>query len=214
MNVKSHTLMAAALLTASLLPMPALGADQTSIGKPLSKQAVLSELTTSLDSRKSKAGDRVTARTLNPLKLADGMVIPRGTILFGRVTQAQPKSSGGATLAILFDQVAINGTDPMLVRGVIAAVARAPSLSDGGASNDDLPLGSGGDNKGRIAGMTGTSFGGDSPLLPPIQPGSAIKGVFLSPAAAADGSSVLSAPDKEIKLEKGTRLEIGLIAAQ
>ncbi len=90
----------------------------------------------------------------------------------------------------------------------------APSLSDGGASTDDLPLGSGGDSKGRMASMTGTGFGGDSAQLPPIQPGSAIKGVFLSPVPAADGSSVLRAPDKEIKLEKGTRLEIGLIAAQ
>jgi hypothetical protein len=214
MNIKLRGLMAAALLTAALGPIRALATEQTTVGKPLSKQAVLSELTTNVDSKKSKVGDRVTAKTLNPLKLDDGRLLPRGTVLFGKVTQAQPKSRGGATLAILFDQVSLTGTDPMLVRGVIAAVAPAPSLSDGGASNDALPLGSGGDPKGRMASMAGTNFGGDPSALPPIQPGSGIKGVFLSPAAAADGSSVLSAPDKEIKLDKGTRLEIGLIAGQ
>ena len=213
MNTSSRALLAAALLTAAVGPIQAFAIDQPVAGKPLSRQAVLSALTTNVDSKKSKAGDRVTAKTLNPLKLSDGTLLPKGTVLFGKVTQAQPKSAGGATLAILFDQVAMTGTDPMLVRGVIAAVAPAPSMSDGGGSNDDLPLGSGGDNKGRMASMMGTKFGGDSAQLPPIQPGSGIKGVFLSPAPAADGSSVLRAPDKEIKLEKGTRLEIGLIAA-
>jgi hypothetical protein len=213
MNIKSQTLLAVALAGVAFVPARALRAEQ-SIGKPLSKQAVLSELMTNVDSKKSKAGDRVTAKTMNPLKLNDGTLLPKGTILLGKVTEAQPKSSGSATLAILFDQVALIGTDPMLVRGVIAAVAPAPSLSDGGASNDALPLGSGGDSKGRLASMAGTNFGGDSAQLPPIQPGSGIKGVFLSPAAAADGSSVLRATDKEIKLEKGTRLEIGLISAQ
>jgi hypothetical protein len=213
MNLKSQTLLAVALAGAALVPPSALRAEHRS-REPLSKQAVLSELMTNVDSKRSKVGDRVTAKTMNPLKLNDGTPLPKGTVLFGKVTQVQPKSSGGATLAILFDQVALAGTDPMLVRGVIAAVAPPPSLSDGGASNDALPLGSGGDNKGRLASMVGTSFGGDSAQLPPIQPGSGIKGVFLSPAAAADGSSVLKSTDKEIKLEKGTRLEIGLIAAQ
>jgi hypothetical protein len=213
MSIKSQALLAVALAGAAFVPARALRAEQ-SIGKPLSKQAVLSELMTNVDSKKSKAGDRVTAKTMNPLKLNDGTLLPKGTVLLGRVTQAQPKSGGGATLAILFDQVEMRGADPMLIRGVIAAVAPAPSLADGGASTDDLPLGSGGDSKGRIASMTGTGFGGDSAPLPPIQAGSSIKGVFLSPVPATDGSSVLRAIDKEIKLEKGTRLEIGLIAAQ
>jgi hypothetical protein len=213
MNIKSQTLLAVALAGVAFIPARALQAEQSTIGKPLAKQAVLSELMTSVDSKKSKAGDRITAKTMNPLKLNDGTVLPKGTVLLGKVMQAQSKSSGGATLAILFDQVEMKGTDPMVVRGVIAAVAPAPNLADGGASTNDLPLGSGGDNKGAMASLTGTGFSGDSAPLPPIQAGSSIKGIFLSPAPAADGSSVLMATGKEIKLEKGTRLEIGLIAA-
>ncbi len=66
------------MVTAALGPSQALAAEQTIVGKPLSKQAVLSELTTNVDSKKSKAGDKVTAKTLNPLKLNDGTRAPQG----------------------------------------------------------------------------------------------------------------------------------------
>ena len=215
MNRRTKTLLAAATFTlASIGSLYGVGTQQASLGKPLSKQAVLSELTTKLDSKKSEPGEAVSARTLNPLKLDDGTVFPRGTVLLGKVTQAQAKSNGGATLAIVFDKVERKGADPMPVHGLIVAVAAGPNLSDGGASTNDLPLGSGGDSKGQIAAITGTSIGNSDYLLPPIQMGSSIKGIFLKPTPAADGSSVLTASDKEIKLEKGTRLEIGLIAAR
>jgi hypothetical protein len=214
MSMKSRTLLTAALAAVALGSVQALQAEQANIGKPLSKQAVLSVLTCKLDTKKSKAGDPVTAKTLNPLKLNDGTVLPRGTILTGKVTQVQAKSSGSAALAIVFDQLeTTKGAVPMPVHGLLAAVAPAPSLSDAGGSTSDLPLGSGGDSKGQIAALTGTGFGGPDAPLPPIQPGCSIKGVVLSNIPAADGSSVLQSTDKDFRLENGTRLEIGLVAA-
>src|SRR5271170_120411 len=213
MNIKSQTLLAVVLGAAAFVPARALRA-QASIGKPLSKQAVLSVLTCKLDTKKSKAGDPVTAKTLNPLKLNDGTVLPRGTILTGKVTQVQAKSSGSATLAIIFNELeTTKGATPMPVHGLLAAVAPAPSLSDAGGSTNDLPIGSGGDSKGQLAALTGTPIGGPDAPLPPIQPGCSIKGVVLSNMPAADGSSVLQSTDKDFKLENGTRLEIGLAAA-
>jgi hypothetical protein len=215
MNRKSLTFFAiAAISIPALIPAHALHPDQSAIGRPLSRQAVLSVLTSKLDTKKSKVGDPVTARTLNPLKLNDGTILPRGTILTGKVTQVQSKSSGNAILAILLDRMQPKGTDPFDVHGFIAAVAPAPSLSDAGGSTKDLPLGSGGDPGGRIAAMTGTSIQDSNQLLPPIAAGSAIKGVILIPTPAADGSTVLQSTEKDIKLENGTRLEIGLAAAQ
>ncbi len=64
-----------------------------------------------------------------------------------------------------------------------------------------------------MAALTGTGFGGPDAPLPPIRPGSSIKGVVLSNIPAADGSSILQSSDKDIKLENGTRLEIGFAAA-
>ena len=215
MNMKSKSLLAVALATGVFHPICSLQAEQTTIGQPLSKQAVLSVLTCKLDTRKSKAGDPVTARTLNPLKLNDGTVLPRGTILTGKVTQVQPKSSGSATLAIIFDQLeTTKGAAPMAVHGLLVAVAPAPALSDAGGSTSDLPLGSGGDSKGAIASLTGTSISDETHSLPPIAAGSGFKGVALSPIPAADGSTVLQSMERDIRLDNGTRLEIGLTAAK
>jgi len=208
MHRKSSIFLPAALIASMLLP----GAlAQT--GQPLAKEAVLSALTSKVDTKKSKVGDTVTAKTLNPLQLTDGTTLPPGTKLVGKVTQVQPKSSGTATVAIVFTEVDKKGAAPMPVRGVLAAVAPEPSMADSGGSTNDLPMGSGG-NKAQTAAMTGTGINAGSGILPSIQPGSSVKGVTLSPTPAADGSSVLQSTDKDFKLDSGTRLEVGLTAAQ
>jgi hypothetical protein len=212
MNTKSLILLTAAALTAATFgSAPALQAQQA--GQPLAKQAVLSALTSKLDTKKSKVGDPVSAKTLVPLTLNDSSVLPAGTKLVGKVTQVQSKSSGTATLAIVFDQVEKKGAAPMPVHGLIAAIAPEPSLSESGGSTNDLPMGSGG-NKGQTAGLTGTGINGNTAAPAQIQPGSSIKGVTLSPSPSPDGSSVLQSTEKDFKLDNGTRLEIGLTAAQ
>jgi len=207
MRTSSRILFTAAALTASAVGIiPTLHA-QAGTGQPLAKDAVLSSLTTKLDTRKTKVGDPVAAKTLNPLTLNDGSVLPSGSKITGKVTQVQPKSSGSATLAITFDQLEKKGAAPMPVHGVVAAIAPLPDSGGGGPAGGDLPLkGTAAQN----AAQSGLSQGpaGNGPET--IPPGSSIKGVVLSNVAAADGSSVLQSSDKEIKLETGTRLEIGL----
>ena len=186
---------------------------QAAAGQPLAKEAVLSSLTSKLDTKKSKVGDPVTAKTLNPLTLTDGTVLPPGTKITGKVTQVQPKSSGSATLGLVFDQVEKKGSAPTPVHGMLAAISPAPNLSDSGGSTNDLPMGAGG-NKAQTASMTGTGINGNTGPLANIQPGSSIKGVTLNTTPAADGSSVLQSNDKDFKLDNGTRLEIGLDTAK
>jgi hypothetical protein len=182
---------------------------QAGAGQPLAKEAVLSALTGKLDTKKSKVGDPVAAKTLNPLTLTDGTVIPSGSKLTGKVTQVQPKSSGNATLAIEFDQLEKKGAAPIPVHGLIAGIAPLPDLGGGGgAANNDLPMKGTAAQNAAMTGM-GMGPGGGEASIPS---GSSIKGVELSSAPAADGSSVLHSADKDIKLESGTRLEIGLTA--
>jgi hypothetical protein len=208
MNRKSGYFLPAVLIASTLLP-GALG--QT--GQPLAKEAVLCALTSKVDSKKSKVGDTVTAKTLNPLQLTDGTTLPTGTKLVGKVTQVQAKSSGTATVGIVFTEVDKKGGAPMPVHGLLAAVAPEASLSDSGGSTNDLPMGSGG-NKGQAAGVMGTAINGKTAEQPSIQPGSTIKGVVLNTTPSADGSSVLQSTEKDFKLDSGTRLEIGLTAPQ
>jgi len=69
------TLAATVVFAASTFaPLQRLQAQQATAGQPLAKEAVLCSLTTKLDSKKSKVGDPVVAKTLNPLTLNDGTV--------------------------------------------------------------------------------------------------------------------------------------------
>ena len=61
--------------------------------------------------------------------------------------------------------------------------------------------------------MTGTGIGGPCAAAPSVEPGNSINGIMLNPNPAADGSSVLQSTEMDIKLESGTRLEIGLVSA-
>jgi hypothetical protein len=208
MNPKHRIILSAAFFASTLSPYGF--AQGGSVGQPLAKEAVLCALTSKVDSKKSKVGDAVTAKTLNPLQLTDGTTLPSGTKLVGKLTQVQPKSNGAATVAIVFTEVDKKGGAPMPVHGLIAAVAPMPDLASGGAAANDLPVrGTAAQN----AAQTGMAVGGASGAES-IPVGSTIKGVTLDSAPAADGSSVLKSDEKDVKLESGTRLEIGLSAAQ
>jgi hypothetical protein len=205
---------AGALTVASgLSPVSALYAQQTAAGQPLAKDAVLSSLTSKLDTKKSKVGDPVSAKTIIPLTFNDGSVLPAGSKLTGKVTQVQSKSSGIATLGIVFDQLEKKGSAPIPIHGQLIALAAAPNLSDSGAATGDLPMGSGG-NKAQTTALTGSNISGEPGAPPPLAAGSSIKGITLDPSPGKDSSGVLESKDKDFKLDNGTRLEIGLTGAQ
>jgi hypothetical protein len=191
-----------------LCTVPSLVAQEASAGQPLAKEAVLSSLSGKLDTKKAKVNDSVTAKTLMPLHLTDGSTLPAGTKLIGKVTQVQPKSSGTATLAIVFDQMERKGAAPVPVRGVIVAVAPLPDSANGGTAANGLPMRGTAVQNAAMTGASSGPGGGESP----IPPGSSVDGVTLSSTPAADGSSVLQSSGKDIKLDSGTRLEIGLSA--
>ena len=183
---------------------------QASAGQPLAKETVLSSLSGKLDTKKTKVNDIVTAKTLAPLHLSDGSTLPTGTKLIGKATQVQSKSSGTATLAIVFDQMEKKGSAAIPVHGVILGIAPMPDSASGGAAANGLPLRGTASQNAAITGVGTGPGGGDGP----IPAGSSVDGVTLNPTPAADGSSVLQSTGKDIKLESGTRLEIGLTAVQ
>ena len=67
--------------------------------------SILAELSSGLDSKKLKPGDKVTAHTTEALKSTDSRTImPRGTKLEGRVTMAAARSKGD-NLSVLGIQI-------------------------------------------------------------------------------------------------------------
>jgi hypothetical protein len=118
-------------------------------GKSLaSGTKVNATLSHSVDARKNKPADRVTARTTDPTWSNGLVVLPKGTLLVGHVSQAHPRGKGESesALAIVFDKAVLKDGYEVPLDVTIQAIAAPPvtastSLGDeglapsGGAGN-------------------------------------------------------------------------------
>lgn len=114
------------------------------------------ELTKSIDAKKAKPGDEVTARLTQDVKSSGQVVLHKGTKLVGHLTEAQAKTkeNGESKLGIAFDKAVLKGGQEMAFNGVIQAMA-APVQGSLSATTDDTGnLGAG------MGSGSGTSMGG------------------------------------------------------
>lgn len=81
-------------------------------------------ITKTLDSSKLKAGDAVDVETGGSFKLADGMLVPKGSKLVGHVTSAKSRAKGdqNSELTIAFDRLNVASGKQFSVKGVVQAV--------------------------------------------------------------------------------------------
>ena len=157
------------------------------------------ELAKSLDSKKLKPGDEVDAKVAAAIHTADGMTIPRGSKVIGRVTEAKSRSKGDAesALGIVFDRITRPGGEATPIDGVIQAVA--PNLNSGAEP-------SGGVN---YFGLSETT----EKLALPTQPGQSIpilneesRGVLGIKNLQLGSNGVLISSGKEVKLDGGAQI--------
>jgi hypothetical protein len=123
------------------------------------------ELTKSIDAKKAKQGDEVTAKLTQDVKSSGQVVLHKGTKLVGHVTEVQAKSkeSGESRLGIAFDKAVLKGGEEMAFTGVIQALA-PPVQGSLSATTDTAGNMGSGMGSGSGAGMGGgrTSSGGAS----------------------------------------------------
>ena len=126
--------------------------------------AVKAELDKSLDSKKLKVGDSVTARTTESVKEDGKVVLPKGTKLLGHVTRASARSKGDSdsTLALEFDSAQLKGGHEMAVQLNLHAMAAPADVTPIGG--DDLQAmgntGASGSAGGMNRGGAGAPVGG------------------------------------------------------
>lgn len=84
-------------------------------------------LSGSLDARKNKEGDQVTAHTTQAVKSDGQVVIPKGCKLIGHVTQAKARAKGESesALGIVFDKAVLKNGQEMPINVMIQALASA-----------------------------------------------------------------------------------------
>jgi hypothetical protein len=103
-------------------------------------------LTKSLDSKKVKEGDEVTAKTTQAVKGTGEATIPKGSKLIGHVTKVSSRAKGDSesSLGILFDRAEIGKGRAVPIHAVIQALASArqntsAAMDMGGEQPGEMP---------------------------------------------------------------------------
>jgi hypothetical protein len=95
-----------------------------------SSQGIVAKLDTDLDATRNKPGDLVQAETTRDLKPGHDVLLKKGSILTGHITQVQTYSSSSPSMIlVVFDQVAPKGGSPATLNVKIEALAPAPTVS-------------------------------------------------------------------------------------
>src|SRR6266849_392874 len=139
MKLFAAALAVTSLLTSGLAAQAPAPSENTSSEASLAGGTVLNAtLNSSIDSKKAKPGEQITAHTTEAVKSANGRtILPNGTKLIGHVTQASARGNGQgqAMLAIQFDKAVLKDKQEMPLNVAIAAPAQqAPSSAFGGSS--------------------------------------------------------------------------------
>ena len=121
------------------------------------------QLTRSLDSKKAKPGDMVTAQTTEAVKVDRKIVIPNNTKLVGHVTRASARARGDAdsVLAVQFDRAVLKDGHEMPLQVTLQAMAAEQSTTRPVNGDDLQPMGNieGGAAGAGAAGNRGTVGG-------------------------------------------------------
>jgi hypothetical protein len=158
----------------------ALGQSQS--GQLTSGAALLGH---SLDTKEAVAGQAVTAKLINPIDTAEGLTLPRGTELLGRVAEVQAShGKSAATLTLIFDKARTKDGKEVAIKATLVAIGPQNTLSD---------------TSGTVA--TTDSFD---------QPAGELPGVSLHSVVQSDSSGTLTSKSANIRLDNGTEILIAV----
>ena len=143
------------------------------------------ELSKSLDAKRAKPGDEVSAKLTQDVKENGKVVLHKGSKLVGHVTEAQAKSKENAEskLGVVFDKAVLKGGEEVAFNGVIQAVAPPVQGALSVAGDENSSLGSG---MGSGSSMGGGHSGGG---IAPIGAATSAAGSTVNSATGAVGNT-------------------------
>jgi hypothetical protein len=105
--------------------------------------AIRASVTSSIDSKKIKPGDIVTARTVNAVKVDGQTVIPSGSKLVGHVTHASARSKGDSfsSVGIVFDKALLKHGEEIPLSVSIQAIASPQQIATAASSAAEMDSG-------------------------------------------------------------------------
>jgi hypothetical protein len=152
---------------------------------------ILIRMVDSIDSTKQKKGDRFTATLETNLQAEDTIVAPRGTQLYGRLTEASSagRMSGSSELTLELTDIVINGT----AQPLLTSTYEVKGKGEGGSTAKKVVGGAG------LGALIGGIAGGG-------------KGAGIGAAAGAAGGTAIAASKKgqQLQIPSETLLEFRL----
>ena len=159
-----------------------------------------------IDAKKSKAGDPITAKVSSATQLSDGTKVPAGSILEGHIDSVTPsEKKSDSTLTLTFDKLQIKNGNELPIKATLASV-----LSTAPSGDDDKPYdpsgyrpGTAGDNKSN--GQNGRDAGFSTTPHP-------IDGLSVAGSPNDTASATLTQAKKNIHLSSGVQMNISVAA--
>jgi hypothetical protein len=170
---------------------------------------IVGTLSTVLDTKHSRAGDRVDVEVTQDVKPADRVLLKKGSHIIGQVTQvnAFSKGSDNAALEVVFDKVIPKGGAEFSTQLIVDALAAKRE----DASND-LQDGRGLAATSTRAGVSGGMLNAPAPLKPDAKGVFRIDGMSLMPMAKdKPPTSLMHSYSQNIHLDKGTEIVLFVV---
>ena len=183
--------------TAALVAAPALsGAQDTVTTHTVKMIMVQADLTKTLDAKKTKVGDPVTAKLTYEAKFSDGTTLPRNTALTGHVDRVQPsEKKGDSLIQITLDKALLKGGKAIPIKATIMKLHAVVS-----------PFAS------MQGGDTGTSVSPNSaaPRAAQTEQSGSINGVTLQSDVERPYSAIFQSSRRNVRLSGGTEMDIAI----
>ncbi|HEY6444639.1 MAG TPA: hypothetical protein VIY66_14985 [Candidatus Acidoferrales bacterium] len=184
-------------------------ADAAQAGAPLeiaSGTRLLIGLQDSLSTKTAKAGDRFSARTLEPLTITDGSVLPPGAQVRGHVDKVEAAHrTGRARMWLTFDDLQLrSGRAPLVA--AIDDVPGVQSVRVNFAREGDIE----GNSEPRRTAYEAAAAGALAGAAPGVAAHNNKDAATGAAMGAVTAFMVTSGLGQELALEKGTKLEITL----
>jgi hypothetical protein len=157
---------------------------------------VTTKLDHTLDSNSAAAGQVVTAKLDGTVKTSDGMKLPKGTELIGKVAEVKSAQNGSPSVSLVFTTAKLKDGKEIPVKATLLAVY-PESAGDGAAYGAETmaPAPEQVEADGRF------------------QQAGALKNISMTSAVKSSASGTFSSTDASFKLEAGTFLQVGIAPA-
>jgi len=220
----------AALIVVAGLPAGAQSGDPAASAQPqhtLQMVPALASLDHTLDAKKAKQGDPVTAKIQKDVKISQEQILPKNTVLEGHVDQVEPSvHRSDSTVVVTFDKAKLKSGEELPIKATVMEIAEPVSMMQqpaGESAGSGMPGGggsmpSGGAPRGGgAAPSTSQSEPAPQPMEPSSQPSAmqpaqrnGVPGVMLQSDIHQQASATFTSKGRNVHLPDGTQMDVAL----